>query len=170
MKTDRRYWVFSISWILLIYSTLYVVRPICNFLKRNTEFEFLILIGLLSVFIGIVIVFRKRLLEKQLSSKALFILVIILYAISLRYIEYPEEKIHLVEYGFLSYLFLKALKPSLKGVLLYIAAFLLTSIVGWIDEGIQYLLPNRYYQATDVLLNIISGGFGLLLTFSLERK
>lgn len=36
-------------------------------------------------------------------------------------------------------------------------AFLLTTAAGWIDEGIQYFLPNRYYDLRDVGFNATAG-------------
>jgi hypothetical protein len=36
----------------------------------------------------------------------------------------------------------------------------LTATAGWLDEGIQYLLPNRWYDLADVALNAASGALG----------
>jgi len=33
----------------------------------------------------------------------------------------------------------------------------LTAAVGWIDEGVQHLLPNRVYDLRDVALNAAAG-------------
>lgn len=37
-----------------------------------------------------------------------------------------------------------------------ILAFLLAAILGWIDEGIQFLLPNRVYDIRDVGFNALA--------------
>ena len=38
-----------------------------------------------------------------------------------------------------------------------VAAIALTTAAGWIDEGIQYLLPNRTYDLRDVAFNATAG-------------
>ena len=35
-------------------------------------------------------------------------------------------------------------------------AVLLTTIVGWLDEGIQAVLPNRVYDLRDVAFNALA--------------
>jgi VanZ family protein len=38
--------------------------------------------------------------------------------------------------------------------------------LGWGMRGIQYLLPNRYYQFQDICLNSVSAALGLILVFA----
>ena len=33
----------------------------------------------------------------------------------------------------------------------------MTALLGWIDEGIQFLLPNRVYDIIDVGFNALAG-------------
>ena len=86
-----------------------------------------------------------------------------------RFVPIPEEKIHFPEYGFLAYLLYRALKIDVSNKTAYLVSFLLCAGFGWLDEGIQFLLPNRYYETKDVILNILGGGLGLYLTFIVEK-
>ena len=97
-------------------------------------------------------------------------MVLLSYAYGLAAVQHPEEKIHFVEYGFLAYLVHKAIHIDVQRLPAYGYAFLLTSAFGWIDEGIQFLLPNRYYQIEDVILNALSGALGLVLVFVYQRE
>ena len=91
------------------------------------------------------------------------------YGYGMMIMKIPEEKIHFLEYGFLAFLICRALRLDWGDLKSYSGAFFLTFLLGWLDEGIQAILPNRYYQLSDVGLNGISAGLGLLLTFALSR-
>jgi len=49
-----------------------------------------------------------------------------------------------IEYGILALLVLKAIQIDVPKPASYGYAFVIVSAFGWIDEGIQYLLPNFY--------------------------
>ena len=169
-KVRKKYWTHVLLWVGFIYSTLYIVRPICEFLKQVTPFFFLtnlLMIGLLAY---AVIVLWFQIGIRSVSSFVLLALVLSAYLYGLIVISYPEEKIHFVEYGILAYLIYRALSLDTSKVLTYTGAFLLTSAFGWIDEGIQHILPNRYYQNADVLLNSVSGLLGLILVYIFQRE
>jgi len=165
-----RYWLYVLGLVSLIYSTLYIVRPICTFLKATTPFPLLIntlciiLMILLVSGIGIKIRITKP------SSYLILSMVLLAYIYGLVILQYPEEKIHFIEYGFLAYLTFRAIRIDIDKPVAYGYTFLIVSILGWIDEGIQYLLPNRYYQIEDVILNSVSGALGLFLVFIVERE
>jgi len=71
------------------------------------------------------------------------------------------ERTHLFEYGLVAVLVFHALlerysnKPNIIKVALY--SIFLTGLLGWIDEGIQWILPNRIYDTRDILFNILAG-------------
>ena len=39
----------------------------------------------------------------------------------------------------------------------YTVALVITGLLGWGDEGIQYLLPGRVYELRDVGMNVTAG-------------
>lgn len=52
-------------------------------------------------------------------------------------------------------------------------AFLAATALGWIDEGIQDLLPRRYYGLQDLVVNAVSAGlavFALALLETVRRR
>jgi len=165
-----RYWLHVFGLVSLIYSTLYIVRPICTFLKVSTPFPLLINILCIVLLISLMIGFWRKIRITKLSSYFILSMVLCAYIYGLIILPYPEEKIHFIEYGFLAYLVFKAIRIDVQKPVAYGYAFILVLIVGWVDEGIQYLLPNRYYQTEDVILNSISGALGLFLVFIFERE
>jgi len=92
--------------------------------------------------------------------------------------ETPAETLHLLEYGGLSYFTLRAAKPkqsvgqqtlpAASTYRLYLLCFLFVLLVGSVDEAIQFILPNRIFQAKDILLNGLCGVIGLATTTLLQ--
>ncbi|VAX38155.1 hypothetical protein MNBD_UNCLBAC01-580 [hydrothermal vent metagenome] len=100
----------------------------------------------------------------------MLLLLLAAYGYGVFTIQYAEEKVHFIQYGVLSFFAYRALRLDLPHLWAYFAALILSSFIGWGDEGIQHLLPNRYYQTSDVFLNIFSVGLGLFFIFILERE
>jgi VanZ family protein len=90
-----------------------------------------------------------------------------LYAALIVSVQRPEEKLHFIEYGVLAGLIHAALvtrRERLKGLTEWslaamvwpgVITLLLTAALGWGDEGIQAILPNRFYDLRDVGLNVV---------------
>ena len=95
-----------------------------------------------------------------------FLITVSGYLYGLATIPHPEEKIHFIEYGILAYLvFRRCGSIMARGGLR--RGF--DDGAGLGDEGIQHLLPNRYYQTSDIVLNAVSGLLGLLLVYTFQR-
>lgn len=171
-RTELRklYWLLAISWTALIYGTLGVVRPICEFLRGHIPFKaaisgLILLIFALALSIG----FKHSLPRKK---RTYFFLVVILagYAGSFYFLPIPEERIHLVQYGVLAFLIYRALSLDLSGISAYICSFGLTSLLGWLDEMLQQVTPGRFFDWKDVLLNAISTLLALTFTYILTKE
>ena len=50
-----------------------------------------------------------------------------------------------------------------------LSAMVITGILGWLDEGIQAFLPNRYYDLRDVAFNAAAGVLSLISLMLIER-
>lgn len=86
------------------------------------------------------------------------------YLFLMKGLKFPAERIHFLEYGFLSYFAYKALERDVSKKKLYFFAFFTVILVCLLDEGIQYLLPNRVGDLKDIYLNLVSGALGLIIT------
>ena len=166
-RSRQKYWSFVFAWVALIYGTLYVVRPVCTFLQNTTPFALLVNIlmySLLTVLILGLFVKRKVTFARPLSC-LVFLITAGAYICGFSVIQIPEEKLHFLEYGILAYLAFRASELDIRRPPAFVYAFLLTVMFGWIDEGIQYFLPNRYYQNEDVALNAAGGLLGLAVVY-----
>lgn len=102
----------------------------------------------------IIIWFRKR---PTLWSSTWLVIVFILSGVVSYMMVCANEIIHLVEYAILGYLF--AAVPAV-GV---IWSLVIASGIGILDEVIQFLLPNRYFELRDVAMNIVSVVVGVII-------
>lgn len=163
--------------ILLIYSTLYFVRPVCDYLQANTPFSFVVNSALMFCLLWLGWLYfnpdfalsgvKRRGFSKKISL-SFFGVVSALCLVMIIILRIPEEKIHLLEYGVLAFLIFRALRLDINERPAFFWALVLGFLFGWGDEGIQYLLPNRYYQLKDVLLNGLGCVFGLAFTRLLD--
>jgi VanZ family protein len=77
------------------------------------------------------------------------------------------ERVHLVEYGLLAFLYVEVLRERFRDVLLPLAALLATVLVGLADEWVQWATPVRVGDVRDALLNGWGGVIGVLFGVAL---
>ncbi len=83
---------------------------------------------------------------------------------------FPAERLHLLEYGLLGGLAFRATRER-SGVLhrgLRVAAFVAT--VSLLDEALQGVIHDRYYDNKDLLVNFLSGILGAATFFLAGRR
>lgn len=170
LKTSRTQLILVISYVTFIYLTLPVMRPVLIFLKAHLEAKFDLLtdIMLISIMAGLVLVLIK--IKITWKQWALALIVFCLYGYGLRILKIPEERIHLLEYGLLSFLVFRVYPSDWSSIFRYWQTFLTVSFIGTLDEIIQYFIPARVGDVRDILLNIISGLLGLVLTAIFAQK
>jgi hypothetical protein len=173
----KKAWTFVIVYVLLIYSTLSVMRDILNFLKTTLGKGFDVLVyGIFGLFFfsgfGFLLRSSQGAAWVQIKSVACYIVLFGMIGIIAIHLKIPEERIHLVEYGLLSFLVYGALRFDFSGFTLFVLTCVIVSGFGFLDEVIQGILPNRYFGWRDVLLNAAGGlmGVGLIaFVFSKQR-
>lgn len=173
---EKGLWIRAAAFVLLIYSTLYIVRGPIEYLRARGALE--ITVGL--VFLAAAAwlaraIWRRRPGRRETVALAVFAALFLWF---LWTTERPEERLHLLEYGLLAGLIYAALLErtghsarsgeTARPVALWVpvAAIVLTALAGWLDEGIQYLLPNRFYDLRDVGLNLAAAALAVGATYS----
>jgi len=160
MKT-RTKWIIIVSEILIIYSTLYIVRFITTFLRERGLLSLTIYI-LTAVFFLLVALYVLR-LRPPLPSILLLIPVIAAYGVMFLKMKIPVERIHLLEYGLLGFMLTGALNDRWSAGRSAGVALALAAAAGYVDEAIQYFLPNRVYDLRDVGFNTLAGLGGIVV-------
>lgn len=73
------------------------------------------------------------------------------------------EKMHVLEYGFLGWLSIRDLSKNKVLIKSILFAILFVLFITTLDEGFQKLLPYRVGELRDVITNVISGIFGVIV-------
>ena len=169
LPPHRAQWL-TICYVIAIYTTLPVMRPILNFLKGSLDEAFSPAVYILLFFIalGVIALFITQ--RKGWKSLVMLFGILGVTAFILPLIKYPEERIHFLEYAVLGIMLYLALRESIQGRKVFVYIPVIIFLVGLGDEIIQGMLPNRVYQFTDVLLNFLGGILGelILITFNPE--
>ena len=66
----------------------------------------------------------------------------------------PVEAVHFLQYGILSLLLYRAFSHRVRDYSIYAAATVAGTIVGMIDETVQWLTPGRQFEVRDIWLNL----------------
>jgi VanZ family protein len=80
-----------------------------------------------------------------------------IYAAVIYPMQSPEEKIHFIEYGGVAVLAYASSPRHWSRKKQFVVCALFVAAAGWIDEGIQALLPTRVYDLRDVAFNAAAG-------------
>lgn len=159
--------------LVSIYSTLAVARVVSNALRDANLLRVTVAVvfGLVVTGLGVLLLRSPMLRRPRSLLSALGVAA--LYAAVVWPMESPEEKLHFVEYGAVGVLAFFALPLAWREGKRFVVAALVTGAAGWVDEGIQALLPSRYYDLRDVGFNALAGVLalsGLALFRSLGRR
>ena len=164
---ERRLWLQAALVQLLIYASLAYVRAPTTWLRERNLLR--LTVGLLFL-IAVVFILRQALRARPGVREAIVLAVFgAIYLFVLLRMEQVEERIHFLEYGLVGGLVYAALwerrtelirngaPPRALARFPAVAAILLTGLLGWGDEGIQALLPERVYELRDAGLNFAAG-------------
>ncbi|MHA1568094.1 MAG: VanZ family protein [Alphaproteobacteria bacterium] len=166
-------WALLAALVAVVYATLGLARRIFDAIER-AGLEGAVRIGVVAVILALAVaalvwmigVARIRRVGVYLQFAALgAAYAIILLTLS----EMPVERIHLLEYGAVGLLAYRALRRRFAGTDQTVLAVLITLNVGLGDELLQGLLPRRFYDTKDVLVNTLAGLLGVLVAVLLTR-
>ena len=155
-------WLWVGLCALGIYSSVPLARKIQRFVYNtwgSEVFLYLVLITVGGAFAGLVywLVFKLK-----VHSPRQYIWLVIITALYIHFTwqlkGIPEEAVHFLEYGVLSFFLFKALSRHITDKSIYITATLFAIFIGTIDESLQWMMPDRYWDFRDAGLNGLSGG------------
>lgn len=161
-----RRWGLALAYVAVVYCTIPLMPGIWAALSEHSQGSIGYLGILAIVVLGIVV--AGGIVRRVGTASWLPYLVLLLVALTYGYLlavfsRFPAERLHLVEYGFVGFLLYRALSLDLGRGSAYLGAFGLTVAVGIVDELIQLVLPQRFFELKDVQLNALSAGLGLLV-------
>jgi glucan phosphoethanolaminetransferase (alkaline phosphatase superfamily) len=162
-EVRARDWLIAFCYILFIYISLPVMPRLWEkFVQKAGIFANYFAAFILS-FSGVLIILYLIAKKKNIYNFIWLAILALAYAWGLSRLKFPIEKMHFIEYGLLSIFVFKALRHNIKSRSIYLYSALIVFCVGFLDESIQYVLPNRVYDAKDVIVDGAAGILSLLL-------
>jgi hypothetical protein len=157
-------------WIALIYTSIPFVRQMREAFAARWPAE-LIGVGVIVAAVGALVVSVIRLRRRTPrpnTADLLWLSAVTLTAVvwTVRLMGRPEEAVHFVEYGVLGLLLYRALATRITDVTVFLSATLIGLLVGTVDELIQWLVPGRFWDFRDIVLN---GGAVALVQIAIWR-
>lgn len=161
---ERRLWFCAVAVVVAIYSTLGLAGSLAEVLREHhllpVALLFLMFLTVAAV-VGSGLRTRpgRREIWMGLGVMAVYGMLVLRMGVSL------EERTHLFEYGIVGVLIYQALSERSENgrrvPVPAVLALVVTALLGWIDEGIQAVLPDRVYDNFDVFSNVIAALMGI---------
>lgn len=158
-RRERVYWLWALAVVVAIYSTLGLARTLAGVLRDRGLLDVIFILSFLAVGVAVVLIASRA--RPGMAEIGVGLGVAAVYLMIFVRMSIPEERTHLFEYGLVAVLIYQALVErrrngrSVRAPAL--SAVVATAILGWLDEGIQSLLPNRVYDLVDVGFNALAG-------------
>jgi len=170
---ERRLWLWTLSVVIAISSTLGLAGTLA---EEDRVPEWASLVGGYG-FLVMLFAMAGLSLKKLPTWREIWVALGVAAVYTMTFARLGiAERTHLFEYGLLGVLVYQALAERVRGgrhvPAPAVLAVLLTASVGWLDEGIQSLLPNRVYDLVDVAFNAAAALMSVLacLTLSWVRR
>ena len=162
LLSKNRIWILIIFYVIFIYVSLPFFPAFITTLRGFISKELLNLISL-ALTILFFLILSVWIYNKKYNSRQFLLIIsplVLLTYLSLS-LDVWVERIHFVEYAFLGLLISRAVNvTNLQSIIFTV--FLVT-LIGTVDEIIQWFLPNRFGDMRDVFMNFVGGLSGLWL-------
>ncbi len=171
-KRERRLWLWVLVVMVAIYATLGLAQRLAETLRERGLLDISIGLFLLCMFLVAVTVVTQGLKVRPGGAEvAVGVGVAAAYLLVFTRMTVPTERSHLIEYGVVGVLIYEALterkSQGRRVPLPPVLAVLVTVALGALDEGIQWLLPNRVFDPVDILFNLLAGTMAVAASVAL---
>ena len=155
---EKKLWIWTLVVVLAIYASLALELSFANILiERGLVTPFYIAGMLMIVATAVSQGFGVR---PRGTEVAVALGIAAAYLLLFTRLSIPEERTHLIEYGIVgAFIYEALLERSNQGrrvIVPAVLAILLASILGTVDEFIQYFLPNRTFDPRDIFFNVLA--------------
>ena len=159
---ERRLWLWTLAVVAAIYSTLGLAGSLAEVLREFDLLDNSTLVLTVMFLLGATILTHGIKVRPGGVEIAVILGITAVYLmLVLRSTVGPAERTHLMEYGVLAVFVHAALAERVsqggRVPLPPVVAILVTTALGVVDEGIQWLLPSRVFDPLDMLFNFLAG-------------
>jgi hypothetical protein len=163
---ERRLWLAVASAVVALLAALYPMQFALDALRARSLLRFAIAV----LFVACAAAVASALARHHAPLRAWLVVALAgaLYAAIALAMEVPQERLHLVEYGALALLIRTAIAESAairrlgdRVSNVDVWALGAATAIGWLDEAVQGILPNRMYDLRDVAFNALAAALAL---------
>jgi len=158
---NRKAWLWVLLCCLAIFFTIPVARSIQKIISHTIGRDFFTYFVIFIVACGLAVLlylFIVKFKVRKISQYAWLVICAGIYIfLTIKLDKYPEEAIHLIEYGLLSYFIFNALQYKIRDRTIYIITILIVLFIGTTDEVMQWITPKRYWDFRDIGTNVAGG-------------
>ncbi len=151
-------WLLAGLWALAIFGSVPLAVAVRELVRERfglQVFAYLTLVAIAAAAAAAVRYLARRC--PPVASYGWLALVAVVYAGYTIYLwRQPEEALHFVEYGILGVLAYRALSHRVRDRSIYAAALLLGASVALVDELLQWLAPGRFWDPSDVWIDVLA--------------
>ena len=167
---QKRYGIYALVWLMVIYLFLPLGPAVMNFFYKHFGYE-TVKYALISITVSIAFfifyLYWRRFKTARLQPYIYSALILFSICLINYNLKTPARVLHIPEYAILSFLTLRFAKSIMKRSKAIVFAICSGIISGVIDEAlIQRILPNRFFDPTDMVLNLLGILAGIALSFS----
>jgi len=156
---ERRLWIWTLIVVATIYSPLGLARTLASELRDRGLISDAI--WLVLIMIGAAIVIQGLKVQPRGVEIGVWSGIAAVYLMVFIRMNLPEERSHIIEYTIVALLIHEALKERAGNGQRVVPApaalaILITSLIGVVDEGIQFVLPSRVFDLVDIGFNALA--------------
>lgn len=149
-------WAYVVLWSGLTFATVPFVRDVVDYVGGRWGHD-VFTYGVAAIVILVAVAVIALLLKRRISVAGyawlLGIAGLIVYQTFELQAGSPVEAVHFVQYGILSLLLYRAFTHRVRDYSIYVAATIAGTIIGMIDETVQWVTPRRHFGVQDIWLN-----------------
>lgn len=156
---EKRLWLATLVVVIAVYSTAGFAGSLAAVLRQRNLLEASFALAFLLTVVAVV----GSALRRRPGGREMWVALGVAAAVGMVAVRLgvgPEERTHLFEYGLIGVLVYQALAERVgNGSRVRapaVSAVIVTTLLGWVDEGIQALIPDRVYDIRDVGVNALA--------------
>ena len=169
-KREKQLWVWAFVVIVVIFSTLFLGQPLAIFFSSQDVRAFVFVIVMFLV--GLTILIHAIKTKPSGLELTLWIGLAAVYIMFILRLGMPERS-HLMEYSVLAVFIHKAIverkNQGKKIPMPALIALVVSFTIGVLDECIQILLPDRYFDPEDIVFNGMAAALAIGSNVLLNR-
>lgn len=151
---EKRLWIWAALVGIAIFGSLFIGRPLIEFFGNQDTQALIFVLGMLLV--GATMLMHAVRTDAKGPELSLWLGITAVYVMLFLRLGLAERS-HLIEYSVMAVFVHKALLERVKHKSTSwpaaILAFLITFVIGALDEFIQFFLPHRVFDLLDILFN-----------------